>query len=66
MNIAMKNIGHNNVLEFQEDAMYIVCSFLQTALVLFEAKEQGDQWKITAYSSETEQKMEKTRPQKEA
>lgn len=42
--------------------MYIVCSFLQTALVLFEAKEQGDQWKITAYSSETEQKMEKRRP----
>lgn len=35
--------------------MYIVCSFLQTALVLFEAvEEQGDQWKITAYSSETE------------
>lgn len=54
MNIAMKNIGHNNVLEFWEDAMYIVCSFLQTALVPFEAKEQGDQWKITAYSSETE------------
>ena len=25
MNIAMKNICHNNVLEFQEEAIYSIC-----------------------------------------
>lgn len=42
MKVAMKSICHSDVLELQEDAIYSVCSFLQTALVLLEAKEQVD------------------------